>query len=177
MGHTNSLILAATLICLHGSGAWAQTSATTPQQTSTTAPQEDRLPVNIHGTIRSKYEYQTQENEGRFEVRNARVSVDGKLSPIIGYKAEIDLCDEGKIKMLDAYTRLKPAQGLQLTLGQMRVPFTIDAHSRPTSSISPTGPSSPSRWATCATWDLPQATRSRRDFPSCWRQDSSTGRD
>ena len=67
MGHTNSLILAATLICLHGSGAWAQTSATTPQQTSTTAPQEDRLPVNIHGTIRSKYEYQTQENEGRFE--------------------------------------------------------------------------------------------------------------
>lgn len=131
MGHTNSLILAATLICLHGSGAWAQTSATTPQQTSTTAPQEDRLPVNIHGTIRSKYEYQTQENEGRFEVRNARVSVDGKLSPVIGYKAEIDLCDEGKIKMLDAYTRLKPAQGLQLTLGQMRVPFTIDAHRSP----------------------------------------------
>lgn len=131
MGHTNSLILAATLICLHGSGAWAQTSATTPQQTSTTAPQEDRLPVNIHGTIRSKYEYQTQENEGRFEVRNARVSVDGKLSPIIGYKAEIDLCDEGKIKMLDAYTRLKPAQRLQLTLGQMRVPFTIDAHRSP----------------------------------------------
>ena len=131
MGHTNSLILAATLICLHGSGAWAQTSATTPQQTSTTAPQEDRLPVNIHGTIRSKYEYQTQENKGRFEVRNARVSVDGKLSPVIGYKAEIDLCDEGKIKMLDAYTRLKPAQGLQLTLGQMRVPFTIDAHRSP----------------------------------------------
>lgn len=107
MGHTNSLILAATLICLHGSGAWAQTSATTPQQTSTTAPQEDRLPVNIHGTIRSKYEYQTQENEGRFEVRNARVSVDGKLSPAIVYKAEIDLCDEGKIKMLDAMLQLK----------------------------------------------------------------------
>lgn len=57
MGHTNTLILAATLICLHGSGAWAQTSAVTSQQTSTTAPQEDRLPVNIHGTIRSKYEY------------------------------------------------------------------------------------------------------------------------
>lgn len=33
--------------------------------------------------------------------------------------------------MLDAYTRLKPAQGLQLTLGQMRVPFTIDAHRSP----------------------------------------------
>ena len=88
-------------------------------------------PVNIHGTIRSKYEYQTDEGEGRFEVRNARISIDGSLSPIILYKAEIDLCDEGKIKMLDAYTRLKPFSGFQLTLGQMRVPFTIDAHRSP----------------------------------------------
>ena len=87
--------------------------------------------VNIHGTIRSKYEYQTSEGEGRFEVRNARISADGQISPIVSYKAEIDLCDEGKIKMLDAYTRLKPMQGLQLTVGQMRVPFTIDAHRSP----------------------------------------------
>ena len=87
--------------------------------------------VNVHGTIRSKYEYQTEENEGRFEVRNARISVDGKLSPAISYKAEIDLCDEGKIKMLDAYTRLKPVKGLQFTMGQFRVPFTIDAHRSP----------------------------------------------
>ncbi len=88
-------------------------------------------PVNVHGTIRSKYEYQTEEGEGRFEVRNARISVDGQLSPILLYKAEIDLCDEGKIKMLDAYTRLKPVKGLQFTIGQMRVPFTIDAHRSP----------------------------------------------
>ena len=87
--------------------------------------------VNIHGTIRSKYEYQTEESEGRFEVRNARVSVDGEITPMISYKAEIDLCDEGKIKMLDAYTRLKPVKQLQFTIGQMRVPFTIDAHRSP----------------------------------------------
>jgi hypothetical protein len=92
---------------------------------------EKASPVNIHGTIRSKYEYQTEENEGRFEVRNARISVDGSLSRAISYKAEIDLCDEGKIKMLDAYTRLKPAKGLQFTIGQFRVPFTIDAHRSP----------------------------------------------
>lgn len=92
---------------------------------------KESSPVNIHGTIRSKYEYQTEEKEGRFEVRNARISVDGKISPIVLYKAEIDLCDEGKIKMLDAYTRLKPLDGMQITLGQMRVPFTIDAHRSP----------------------------------------------
>ena len=114
------------LLCLAAVTASAQQTATSEKNDADKA-----TPVNIHGTIRSKYEYQTSENEGRFEVRNARISVDGNLSPIISYKAEIDLCDEGKIKMLDAYTRLKPVQGLQFTIGQMRVPFTIDAHRSP----------------------------------------------
>lgn len=90
----------------------------------------DRTP-QLHGTLRGKYEYQTSEGEGRFEVRTARVSLTGNLTSIVSYKAEIDLCDEGKIKMLDAYTRLKPWQAFQFTIGQMRVPFTIDAHRSP----------------------------------------------
>ena len=90
----------------------------------------DRMP-KIHGTIRSKYEYQTEEGEGRFEVRTARVSVSGNVTREVSYKAEIDLCDEGKIKMLDAYTRIKPWSTLQFTIGQERVPFTIDAHRSP----------------------------------------------
>ena len=114
------------LLCLAAATASAQQTTTTDKSDT-----EKATPVNIHGTIRSKYEYQTSEGEGRFEVRNARISVDGSLSPVISYKAEIDLCDEGKIKMLDAYTRLKPVKGLQFTIGQMRVPFTIDAHRSP----------------------------------------------
>ena len=39
----------------------------------------DRTP-KIGGTIRSKYEYQTEEGEGRFEVRTARVSVSGNVT-------------------------------------------------------------------------------------------------
>ncbi len=89
------------------------------------------LTPEIHGTIRGKYEYQTGEGEGRFEVRNARVSISGQVAKAVEYKAEIDLSDEGQIKMLDAYTRLKPAKGFDFTLGQMRVPFTIDAHRSP----------------------------------------------
>lgn len=85
----------------------------------------------LHGTLRGKYEYQTQEKEGRFEVRTARVSVTGTVIPEVEYKAEIDLCDEGEIKMLDAYTRLKPVKNFAFTIGQMRVPFTIDAHRSP----------------------------------------------
>lgn len=88
------------------------------------------LPV-IHGTVRGKYEYQTGESEGRFEVRNARVSVEGNVLPSVSYKAEIDLSDEGEIKMLDAFASVKPWQGVYISAGQMRVPFTIDAHRSP----------------------------------------------
>lgn len=87
--------------------------------------------MKIGGTIRSKYEYQTEEGEGRFEVRTARINVVGNVAPSVSYKAEIDLCDEGKIKMLDAYTRISPWKTLQFTIGQERVPFTIDAHRSP----------------------------------------------
>lgn len=86
----------------------------------------------LHGTIRAKYEYAPQINRGRSEVRNARLSVNGKIIPQITYKAEIDLSDEGKIKMLDAYARFSPTNApASITLGQMRVPFTIDAHRSP----------------------------------------------
>lgn len=91
---------------------------------------EDYLP-EVHGTIRSKFEYQTTMKASRFEVRTARVSLTGNVLPIMAYKAEIDLSDEGTIKMLDAYARVFPCEGLTVTAGQMRVPFTIDAHRSP----------------------------------------------
>lgn len=85
----------------------------------------------LHGTIRAKYEYQPQISKGRFQVRNARVSIDGNVARTVSYKAEIDLSDEGQIKMLDAFARWKPIDGGSFTIGQMRVPFTIDAHRSP----------------------------------------------
>lgn len=91
---------------------------------------KDYLP-EIHGTIRGKYEYQPEIGASRFQVRNARFSLTGNVHPIVAYKAEIDLSDEGSIKMLDAYTRIYPVKGLSATIGQMRVPFTIDAHRSP----------------------------------------------
>ncbi|WP_291530241.1 porin [Bacteroides sp. UBA939] len=91
---------------------------------------KDYLP-EVHGTIRSKYEYQTGMGAGRFEVRNARVSLTGNVLPIVAYKAEIDLSDEGQIKMLDAYARLFLIKDFTISAGQMRVPFTIDAHRSP----------------------------------------------
>ena len=115
---------------LCSSAALLLAPGTAGAQTAGSDDTVDHTP-HIHGTLRSKYEYQTSEGERRFEVRNARVSVDGSVTPMISYKAEIDLCDEGSIKMLDAYTRLRPVAPLAFTVGQMRVPFTIDAHRSP----------------------------------------------
>lgn len=97
---------------------------------------------SVHGTIRGKYERQFSSSDNhdedaattdaqRFEVRNARISVDGKLSDLVSYKAEIDLCDEGTVKMLDAYGRVRLSSHLDVQIGQYRVPFTIDAHRSP----------------------------------------------
>lgn len=111
-------------------------SATTlMSQTDTTKVERGRsLPdwfPSLSGTIRAKMEYQPNEGESRFEVRTARIALDGFVTPIIEYKAEIDLSDEGSIKMLDAYAGVLPVKGLNVRLGQMRVPFSIDAHRSP----------------------------------------------
>ena len=74
----------------------------------------DYRPV-IHGTLRGNYVFQADEKAGRFQVRTARVSIEGKVAPVVAYKAEIDLSDEGKIKMLDAYARLFPIKDLTVS--------------------------------------------------------------
>lgn len=122
--HLHALLPLA-LVCIASVPAVAQSDSTAVKQ------EKVNYMPSIHGTVRGKFEYQTEEGESRFEVRNARLSVDGKVARAVEYKAEIDLCDEGKIKMLDAYTRIKPFTGFSITLGQMRVPFTIDAHRSP----------------------------------------------
>lgn len=111
-------------------GALFSTPQVSSQETPKAPDAMSYLP-ELHGTIRTKYEYEPQIGKGRFEVRNARLSVEGKVVPTVGYKAEIDLSDEGAIKMLDAYVRYQPRKWLRFTAGQMRVPFTIDAHRSP----------------------------------------------
>lgn len=82
--------------------------------------------IKIEGTIRAKYEYFTELDEHRFQIRNARIAFKGNLGPITSYKAEVDLSDEGKTKMLDAYIRLQPIHNFEFTIGQQKVPFSTD---------------------------------------------------
>lgn len=114
-----------------GTALWLSASTVSAAQETSDSIRKTEYMPEIHGTIRAKYEYEPPIDKGRFEVRNARLSVEGKIIPIVRYKAEIDLSDEGVIKMLDAYIRLLPKDKLDFTLGQMRVPFSIDAHRSP----------------------------------------------
>ena len=86
---------------------------------------------DISGTVRAKAEYQINEQATRFQVRNARVALDGHIIKGIEYRAEIDFSDEGRMRMLDAYVGLRPLKGFRIRLGQMRVPYSIDAHRSP----------------------------------------------
>ena len=104
----------------------------------------------VHGTVRSKYEYQTEEGEGRFEVRNARVSIDGNITPQISYKAEIDLCDEGSIKCLMPTLAYAPHRHGPSPLDRCVCPSPSMPTARPTSNILRTARSLQNRWAMCA---------------------------
>jgi hypothetical protein len=80
----------------------------------------------IEGTIRGKYEYFTELEEHRFQVRNARFSVRGNISPVSSYKAEIDLSDEGRTRMLDAFVKIQTLDWFDFIIGQQKVPFSTD---------------------------------------------------
>lgn len=81
----------------------------------------------VHGTFRAFYEHSTATGQSRFMVRNARLSAAGKVLPMADYFFQVDLCDRGKIKILDAYIGLIPLDGLKIMAGQCRVPFSVGA--------------------------------------------------
>lgn len=81
---------------------------------------------NIHGTIRGRFEAATDRGDYRFQVRNARVSIDGKIAPFADYFIQTDFCDRGKIKILDVYARLWATKAIGFQAGQFRMPFGVD---------------------------------------------------
>lgn len=93
--------------------------------------QKQKYMPQIHGILRGKYEYEPDLGASRFEVRNARLSAESSLPLRSSYKLEVDLCDESTIKMKDAWVRVNPWSTLRITLGQQRMPFSIDAHRNP----------------------------------------------
>lgn len=106
---------------------------------TTDKPQGITIPAEflpkVDGSLKTKWEINTESGLMRFEVRNARFGVRGNVNQYVGYRAEMDLSDEGKILMLDAYVKLMPVKGLDLYLGQRKVPFSTDYMRSPVENL------------------------------------------
>lgn len=82
----------------------------------------------FHGVTRIFYRLATSDGGGsRFEVANARLSAGGRVFPWLSYFIQPDFCANGKIKIMDAYAKVTPVDGLSVIMGQCRVPFSVDA--------------------------------------------------
>lgn len=86
---------------------------------------------HIHGTLRPRMEVSGENGDFRFQLRNARVSLDGKIAPMIDYFVQADLCDRGTMKFLDGWVRVAIAKGLKFQAGQFRMPFAVDPFRAP----------------------------------------------
>ena len=90
---------------------------------------------HIHGTVRTRFEVATESGKYRFQVRNARVSLDGKIAPNIDYYINTDLCDRGSMKILDVWARIYATKDLGFQAGQFRMPFGVDPFRGPNTYI------------------------------------------
>ena len=95
------------------------------------------LTPHFHGAIRGRWEVDTDQGSGdqRFEVRNARVAMDGKVAPGIDYLIQADMCDQGKMKILDAWGRFRIVDGLLFRAGQFRMPFGVEPFRSPANYV------------------------------------------
>jgi hypothetical protein len=78
----------------------------------------------ISGLLKTRWEYCLEDNTGRFDIRNARVKLVGKLSRYVAYGVQMDYSTHGKLSFLDGYFQLKPWNGLTLWAGQFIVRFS-----------------------------------------------------
>lgn len=90
---------------------------------------------NVHGVVRTRWEMETGTGDNRFQVRNARISIDGHIADPVEYFVQADFCDRGTMKILDAWGRLTLADGLKIQAGQFRMPFGVDPGRAPANYI------------------------------------------
>lgn len=119
------LLIGAMIVCAAGLFLNAQDSVTVKSE----------FVPDIDGLVKVKTEYDFDNSLLRFEVRNARFGVSGRINALMSYKAQIDINDEGKMRMLDAWACLTPFAGLDIYLGQKKLPFSSDYMRNPAENI------------------------------------------
>ena len=71
--------------------------------------------------------YRVQKEDGKidgFDIRRARLDVRGNVSPYFAYRLQTDFA--GTPKLLDAYAEVKIVDYLNFTIGQAKIPFSME---------------------------------------------------
>jgi phosphate-selective porin OprO and OprP len=71
--------------------------------------------------------YQVLDEKGKkdgFDIRRARLDLNGNFTPFLAYRLMADFAD--KPKLMDAYAEIKIRDYFNITLGQFRVPFSVE---------------------------------------------------
>ncbi len=85
---------------------------------------QDNYPsFTYDGTLKNKFEYTPSTEKYRFDVRNSRLGLKGKITPKMDYRAQVELSNEGKFQVLDLSGTIHPYESLSFTLGQTSVPI------------------------------------------------------
>ena len=123
------LVVAASLAAASGMASEA------PASDSQAAPATDAEKISyipeFHGAVRPRWEMDTKSGDSRFEVRWARFTIEGKVAPRLSYFIQTDFCDQGVIKINDAYVKLGLSKDLTLQAGQFRMPFGTEPFMAP----------------------------------------------
>lgn len=106
-----------------------------PLTSSAEETEKVNIVPQIHGVIRPRWEMDTKGGESRFQLRDARVTINGKLAPEIDYFFQTNFCDRGKILFLDGWGRIAFTPALKLQAGQFRLPFGTDCFRAPLNYI------------------------------------------
>ena len=88
----------------------------------TLAPEINRTP-QFRGVLRTRFEYDLNDDQAHFNVRNARVVMAGRVTEKIGYQMQVDLSANGAFQILDLEVRMNPTENLSLRIGQGIIPF------------------------------------------------------
>ena len=109
--------------------SWTQEADSVPARVSRLEKILGKLP-KISGFINLRYQYDGADGSNSFDVRRARIDIQGDIIPKLDYRLQVEFA--GTPKILDAYVRWKMASFANLQVGQFKLPFTLENPYAPT---------------------------------------------
>lgn len=86
-------------------------------------PVKELKSIDYFGTLKAKYELDTETGMSRFSVRNSRIGIKGNLTHYTSYKFQLELSNNGEFRVLDLFGTLQLTPQLTVSLGQVSLPI------------------------------------------------------